>query len=64
MSTVLQLGTLTEGTFEPGMTVGGRVVRKWHTQDTVPHYLGGKTYYRIRIEFTTGEVGDATKVSR
>jgi hypothetical protein len=59
----LQLGFLTAGHFEPGMTVGGRIVRKWHTTDTTARYSFGKAHTSVCIEFTTGETGDAIMVS-
>jgi len=45
---------LSIGTFEPGMLINGKVVRKWHTTDTTPFYTYNCAYTSICIEFVDG----------
>ena len=59
----MQTITLTAGTFEPGSTVSGKVVRKWHVWDTVPRYSWGNMYRSVVITFTDNTDLYATEVS-
>jgi len=45
---------LTVGTFEPGMLVNGKQVKKWHTTNTVPFYTFNYCYTSVCVEFSDG----------
>jgi hypothetical protein len=59
----MQTVTLTAGTFEPGMTVSGKVVHSWRVWDTIPRYSWGMTYRSVKITFTDNTYLYATEVS-
>jgi hypothetical protein len=53
------------GSFEPGRSVGCKIVRSWHVSDnTATSYAGGYKYRPVIINFTDGESISATEVEK